>query len=93
VHGNPADTSIVPLRSLSPFPTSAQPEKIKHLLDNVELGTGKASIMEKIDGMKYLLAVSPWRWISRRKGRRVVASATAVPSLFDTSPATFHPRR
>ncbi len=36
----------------------AQPEKIKALLDNVELGSTRAGIMEKIDGMKYLLAVS-----------------------------------
>jgi len=31
-------------------------DKIKHLLDNVEVGTGKASLLEKTEGMKYLLA-------------------------------------
>ena len=36
-----------------------QPDKIKHLLDNVELGTGKGQVQEKTEGMKYLLAV---RW-------------------------------
>lgn len=39
-------------------PTILQPERIKHLLDNIELGTGKASIAEKTEGMKYILAVS-----------------------------------
>lgn len=35
----------------------SQPERIKHLLDNVELGSGKASMAEKTEGMKYILAV------------------------------------
>jgi hypothetical protein len=57
---------------LSSPPFRAQPERIKHLLDNVELGTGKANIMEKIDGMKYLLAV---RGVARAGPARGVPSA------------------
>jgi hypothetical protein len=34
-----------------------QPDKIKKLLDNVASGSGMASVMEKVEGMKYLLAV------------------------------------
>lgn len=41
----------------APHPPPAQPEKIKHLLDNVEMGTGKGQVQEKTEGMKYLLAV------------------------------------
>lgn len=41
------------------WPSSVQPEKIKHLLDNTESSsTSKTSVAEKIEGMKYLLAVS-----------------------------------
>ncbi len=35
-----------------------QTEKIKKLLDNVESGSGMASMLEKTEGMKHLLAVS-----------------------------------
>lgn len=54
--------------ALTPPPMSlrlAQPEKIKHLLDNIEAGTGKGSVMEKVEGMKYILAVSAWRGVGR----------------------------
>jgi hypothetical protein len=36
---------------------SPQGDRIKHLLDNAESGSGKASVLEKTEGMKYLLAV------------------------------------
>jgi hypothetical protein len=38
-------------------PRRPQPDRIKHLLDNVELGSGRASMAEKTEGMKYILAV------------------------------------
>ena len=57
-----------------------QPEKIKHLLDNVELGSGKAAVMEKIDGMKYLLAVSA------AGGRRTLHSFPSPPPFPLTHP-------
>lgn len=38
-----------------------QSDKIKKLLDNVASGSGMASVMEKTEGMKYLLAVRALR--------------------------------
>ena len=38
------------------FDESITPEKIKHLLDNVDSATGKTHVGDKIEGMKYLLA-------------------------------------
>lgn len=60
-----------------PFPPTplprAQAERIKHLLDNVEGGSGKGSVLEKMEGMKYLLAVRVmggwgWAWEVGRSG-------------------------
>ena len=56
----PSPILLLPHALLSPSPP--QPEKIKHLLDNIEAGTGKGSVMEKVEGMKYILAV---RWVIR----------------------------
>lgn len=55
---------------------SAQPERIKHLLDNMELGTGKASIAEKTEGMKYILAVSTMSAL--RAGTAVFTASTCA---------------
>jgi len=38
------------------FDETVTPEKIKKLLDNMEV-TGKGAIIEKVEGMKYILAV------------------------------------
>ena len=38
------------------FDETITPEKIKHLLDNVDSATGKTHVGDKIEGMKYLLA-------------------------------------
>ena len=38
------------------FDETVTPEKIKHLLDNVDQATGKTFVSDKIEGMKYLLA-------------------------------------
>lgn len=59
-----------------------QPDKIKHLLDNVESGSGKASIIEKTEGMKYLLAVS----IScGPPALRLVSARLTNPSHYDVT--------
>jgi hypothetical protein len=52
------------------------PERIKKLLDNVEMGSGKASILEKTEGMKFLLGV-----------RDSFASVSACISVADPSRA------
>lgn len=57
----------------------SQPEKIKHLLDNIEAGTGKGSVIEKVEGMKYILAVRPWAGRRLRDGEGGLSCIVAFP--------------
>ena len=55
------------------FDETVTPDRIKFLLDNTET-RGGASVMEKVEGMKYILAVR-WVWLSG-------APAVFTPLLF-----------
>ena len=68
--GGPRAADLI---SSTPPPPLAQPERIKKLLDNMEI-TGKAAVVEKVEGMKYILAVRKCR-----RGVRALARA-ALPT-------------
>ena len=73
-----------------------QPEKIRKLLDNVASGSGMASVMEKTEGMKYILAVRGTAALfarvqfCRRVGIGTAPLASPVPAVFPW-PATTRP--
>ena len=60
----PPPVSLTHLSPPIPTPQPLQEAKIKHLLDNVD-SAGKSSVSDKVEGMKYILAV---RFLLRPRG-------------------------
>ena len=56
VYNLPPMKSPFSLTPAVPSSLPSQPERIKKLLDNMEV-SGKGAIVDKVEGMKYILAV------------------------------------